>query len=242
MRNGLLDQITTPASQNLLEPGAFWCADNGIYSREYPGDGQYLRWLGTLPDTGRCRFAVAPDVVADHDATLKRSWPMLRRIRETGIPVALCAQNGATADDLPWDYIDAIFLAGIVECVPCEWAPPVGELPMKLCPNGHQMTEWKTGTVAKEVSKRAVEAGKWLHMGRVNTLGRIQIAKRMRCDSVDGTYLAYGPDKNLPRLLGWLCEPIGDAAEPTLASDAGEQLRLSDMFDLIDDTKETRDA
>lgn len=26
----------------------------------------------------------------------------------------------------------------------------------------------------------------------------------MGCDSVDGTYLTFGPDVNLPRLLGWL--------------------------------------
>jgi hypothetical protein len=101
MRCGLLDQITTPASQNLLEPGVAWCADNGIYSRAYPGDTQYLRWLSTLADSALCRFAVAPDVVADHGATLERSWPMLRRIRGLGLPVALCAQNGAEAGGPP---------------------------------------------------------------------------------------------------------------------------------------------
>ena len=131
MRCGLLDQITTPASQNRLEPGTAWCADNGIYSRAYPGDSQYLRWLGTLPDPARCRFAVAPDVVADHTATLERSWPMLRRIRGAGLPVALCAQNGAQVDDMPWDYIDAVFLAGIVECVPCGWVPAITDLPLE---------------------------------------------------------------------------------------------------------------
>lgn len=208
MRCGLLDQITTPASRNLLEPGTVWCADNGIYSNAYPGDSQYLRWLGTLPDPARCRFAVAPDVVADHGATLERSWPMLRRIRQAGLPAALCAQNGAQVDDMPWDYIDVVFLAGIVECAPCGWVPAVTDLPLDVCPEGHQLAEWKTGAVAEAITAEAKRRGLWVHMGRVNTRSRMLRAKAMGCDSADGTYLAYGPDQNLPSLLGWLCEPV----------------------------------
>lgn len=41
-------------------------------------------------------------------------------------------------------------------------------------------------------------------MGRVNSLRRLHYAVSIGCDSVDGTYLAHGPDTNLPRLLGWL--------------------------------------
>lgn len=227
MRNGLLDQITTPASQNLLEPGTTWCADNGIYSNAYPGDGQYLNWLTRLPDPTRCRFAVAPDVVGDHNATLERSWPMLRRIREAGLPVALCAQNGAQVDDMPWDYIDVVFLAGIVECVPCGWVPPIEDLPLGSCPNGHQVTEWKTGDTAIAIAVEAKQRGLWVHMGRVNTRARTLRAKAMGCDSADGTYLAYGPDKNLPNLLRWLCEPVTTEAED---GDAGDQMLLEDMF------------
>lgn len=216
MRCGLLDQITTPASQNLLEPGTTWCADNGIYSNAYPGDGQYLRWLISLPDPALCRFAVAPDVVANHDATLQRSWPMLRRIREAGLRVALCAQNGATPDDLPWDYFDAVFLAGIVECAPCGFVPDVADLPMGTCPEGHQLAEWKTGAVAEAIAVEAKARGLWVHMGRVNTRGRVLRAKEMGCDSADGTFLAYGPDVNLPRLLSWLCEPVHRPAQHAL--------------------------
>jgi hypothetical protein len=227
MRCGLLDQITTPASRNRLESGVAWCADNGIYSRAYPGDGQYLRWLSGLPDSARCRFAVAPDVVADHNATLERSWPMLRPIRALGLPVALCAQNGATSDDLPWDYIDVVFLAGIVECAPCGWTPAITDLPVESCPDGHRLTEWKIGDVATAITAEAKTRGKWVHMGRVNTRGRVLAAKRMGVDSADGTYLAFGPDQNLPRLLSWLCEPAGEAPRP--AVDRPPEYSLFDM-------------
>jgi hypothetical protein len=181
MRCGLLDQITTPASQNRVEPGTTWCADNGIYSHAYPGNTRYLRWLGALPDPARCRFAVAPDVVGDHNAT---------------------------PDDIPWDYIDAVFLAGIAECTLCGFTPAVAELPMDTCPDGHPLTEWKTGAIASAIAAEGKARGKWIHMGRVNTRDRLLRAKAMGCDSADGTYLAYGPDRNLPHLLRWLCEPV----------------------------------
>jgi hypothetical protein len=41
-------------------------------------------------------------------------------------------------------------------------------------------------------------------MGRVNSLRRLRYAADIGCDSVDGTYLAFGPDQNLPTLLTWI--------------------------------------
>ena len=43
-------------------------------------------------------------------------------------------------------------------------------------------------------------------MGRVNSRQRMAIAEWFGCDSVDGTYLTFGPDRNLPRLLSWADE------------------------------------
>jgi hypothetical protein len=40
-------------------------------------------------------------------------------------------------------------------------------------------------------------------MGRVNSLRRLRYADAIGCDSADGTYIAHGPDINLPALLGW---------------------------------------
>jgi hypothetical protein len=205
MRMDLLGQIVTPAAGNKLEPWVEWIGDNGIYSNAYPGDDRYIEWLTSHAEyRSRCRFAVAPDVVADHDATLKRSWPLLRPIRRTVGRVAMCAQNGATVEDMPWDYLDAVFLAGIVECVPCGYVPAIQSLPQFACPVGHVLTEWKTGDVAATVAAEAKRRGLWVHMGRVNSKERVDRAVEMGCDSADGTYLAYGPDVNLPTLLSWL--------------------------------------
>jgi hypothetical protein len=38
-------------------------------------------------------------------------------------------------------------------------------------------------------------------MGRVNSLKRMLIAKEWGVDSTDGTYLAFGPDVNTPKLV-----------------------------------------
>lgn len=210
MRCGLLDQILTPAAGNVETPGVLQvCFDNGIYSNAYPGDNQYLRYLDKKAPRTRCAFAVAPDVVADHGATFERSWPMLRRIREIGLPVAFCTQNGAAVDDMPWEYIDVVFLAGIVECVPCAFVPRIIDTTPgqpNYCPAGHLMTEWKIGDVAQAITAEAKRRGLRVHMGRVNTRGRLLHAKAIGVDSCDGTFLAYGPDVNLPRLLTWLSE------------------------------------
>lgn len=207
MDAGQLCQIVTPAAGNRVRAGVEWIADNGIYSNAYPGDAGYLRWLDARAGfAADCRFAVAPDVVADHDATMARSMPILAAIRDTVGAVAVCAQNGATPDNLPWSQIDAVFLAGIVECVRCGRVPGLAELPLTRCACGGQMREWKLGPAAAAVTFEARRRGVWVHMGRVNSFRRLQYAASIGCDSGDGTLLAFGPDKNLEQLLGWLRE------------------------------------
>lgn len=181
MLSGQLGMIANPASGNAVMPGVDWVADNAIFGGNYPGDDAYLDWLGARREHRKaCRFAAAPDVVCDAKATLERSGPMLARIRAAGYPVALVAQNGLEELSVPWADFDALFIGGD--------------------------TAWKLGPHAAALTAQAHHYGKWVHMGRVNGWGRLRAARQMGCDSVDGTYLAFGPDKNLPKLLGWLAE------------------------------------
>lgn len=71
--------------------------------------------------------------------------------------------------------------------------------------------------------EEARRRGKRTHMGRVNTLGRLKIACQRdlsgqpRYDTADGTFLVYGPDQNLPRLLRYIRTAENHAAtEPML--------------------------
>jgi hypothetical protein len=197
MAAGLLGAIISPAQGNRLPAGSLFCVDNncgpgktGGPGTGYPGDENYLGFLQDLaaaghpdpcdPDRDMCMFAAAPDVLGDAGATLKRSQHMLEWIRYAGFRAALVAQDGLECLPVPFDDFDALFLGG--------------------------STSWKLGPAARGLAAAARRRGKWVHMGRVNSLRRLRYAARIGCHSADGTYLAFGPDTNLPRLLGWLAE------------------------------------
>lgn len=180
-----LAMIVTPKQGNRLPVGVPWVADNGCGPGKngiglgYPGDEGYLAFLRKLADRkADCMFATAPDVVGDAKATLERSAPMFARIRAEGYKVALVAQDGMEHMELPWDEFDALFVGG--------------------------STEWKMGPAAAKLVRQAKARGKFVHFGRVNSLKRLRYAAELGCDTADGTYLTFGPEKNLPKLLGWL--------------------------------------
>lgn len=183
MKAGLLSVITTPNQGNSPVEGAEWCADNGCFSAGYPGEGPWWSWLRSkvASSVGPCAFAVAPDVVGDARATLGRSLPWLHRIRSLGVPAAFVLQDGAWF--VPWDEFDVLFIGG--------------------------STEFKLGAAAREFTAEALTEGKAVHMGRVNSKKRLQYASDIGCSTADGTFIAFGPDVNLPKMLRWLEEVNG---------------------------------
>lgn len=207
MSAGLIGCIETPKQGNRPVAGAVWCADNGCFGKGYPGDEAWLSWLAARADRAdSCLFATAPDVVGDAAATLERSLPWLPKIRALGFPAALVAQNGLESLAIPWDSFDALFLGGSPECIPCGHVFRERRSPKRdeRCPKcGRQLTEWKLGPHASQLAAEAKRRGKWVHMGRVNSLRRLRYADDIGCDSADGTFLAFGPDANLPRVLRW---------------------------------------
>ena len=120
----------------------------------------------------RLLFATAPDVPFDWPGTLAKSLPFVPRIRATGAPVAIVAQNGATPANVPWDQFDAIFLGG-------GKGPDTGG------------KEWKETPAAAAVAREAIRRRKWVHMGRVNSDHRMRVAQQFGCGSADGTYLLH---------------------------------------------------
>lgn len=118
--------------------------------------------------------------VTDPVPTLAMARAFAPFVRWLGFKVAMVAGDGMEnmIDEIPWDLIDCIFLGG--------------------------STEWKIGYGAELVSKEAKKRGKLLHMGRVSSLTRMEIADRFECDTADGTYLKAGPEINLPKVMEWL--------------------------------------
>jgi hypothetical protein len=188
MAAGRLGSMMRPKQGNRLPAGALFGIDNacgpgkdGKAGKGYPGDRAYLEMLSRLSAQARsrCLFAVAPDVLCDAEATLRRTERFYPAMRSWfGLPVAMVAQDGLERMDVPWPSFDALFLGG--------------------------STAWKLGPHARALTAEAKRRGKHVHMGRVNSLRRLQYADAIGCDSADGTYLAFGPSTNLPKLLGWM--------------------------------------
>ncbi|WP_344664713.1 hypothetical protein [Catenulispora yoronensis] len=174
--------MTTPTQGNRIPEGSWWAADNGKFGRHYVGDISWFAWLCAKVrayGSDKCLFAVAPDVPFDAAATLACSLKWLAMIRTLDIPAAFCAQDGSEAPGMiPWDEFDTLFIAG--------------------------SDQFKEGEHARALAAEAKARGKAVHVGRVNSRRRMNIAESYGADSCDGTYLRYGPDKNLPVLLGWL--------------------------------------
>lgn len=172
-RLGLMCQ---PAS-NPPRAGWVWAADNGCFAAKWDPK-RWQAWLSRPMPRSGCLFAVVPDVVADHAATLER-WDVygdvVRRLR---YPAAFVAQNGAEDGGVPWDDLDCLFIGG--------------------------STEWKQSEHAFTLAVEARRRGKWVvHVGRVNSSARLA-SWRAHADSADGTFLAFGPKVNLPKVIGWL--------------------------------------
>lgn len=180
MMAGTLGCITTPAQGNITFPDE-WdvIADNGCFGGRWD-HASWLSWLLDLPRT--VRFVVAPDVfdpagAPAHEPTLERWATYGPLIERHGFTPAFVCQVGATTDTVPMDA-PVLFLGGT--------------------------TEWKLSHHASAITEMAKIEGRWVHMGRVNSKKRFDAARSMGCDSVDGTYLTFGPDVNLPKLLRWL--------------------------------------
>lgn len=175
MSAGTIGRVCTPNGGS-RRGAAVWCADNGAFSARFDPD-RWWSWLGKQDPEG-CLFVALPDVVGDWQATLDRSLPWLPRVKGLGLPVAIVLQDGCTPDTVPWDDLDAVFVGGT--------------------------TDWKLGREARTLVAEAKRRGLWVHMGRVNSEKRLRYAKHIGCDSADGTYLSFGPDINLGRLMAWL--------------------------------------
>jgi hypothetical protein len=176
-RHPRLGFLITPDMGNRVPEGVPVAGDNACFANpDTYSDERYLDRLSHA-EASRWLFAPAPDVVGDHAATVARSGPMLRRIRDAGIKAAFCAQDGWDESTTPWDEFDALFIGGTTGF------------------------KFRGG---RDAAKAAKARGKWVHMGRVNSLVRLRAAASIGCDSADGTHIRFEPDVAAPRVMAWL--------------------------------------
>lgn len=160
-----------------MVPGVPWAADNGCFAKKW-SPGKWISWLEANVDhIPTCLFATVPDVVGSHVETIRRWGVWAPVVRELGYPLAFVLQDGAQMASIPWGEFDWLFIGG--------------------------STEFKLSPWARTIAIQARKRGLMVHMGRVNSKKRCLYASDF-CDTVDGTYLAFGPDTNLPKLLNWM--------------------------------------
>lgn len=186
-----LGMMSTPDQGNRILRGVPCGYDNGAFGKGYPGDDAWWRWISSRPK--ECRpdalYATAPDVVhrdergevfSDFPATWARSRPYLQPLRDLGYPAALVAGDGMEGTGWQaWDEIDVLFIGG--------------------------STAWKLGNAAREIALEAAARGKWVHVGRVNSLKRCLHARHeMGASSVDGNIIRGWPSIRLPEVRSWV--------------------------------------
>jgi hypothetical protein len=189
MPGNRLGFLLTPGNRNnVASIGLRWAADNGAYSGFDPD--AFRRMLNRIQGVPECLFVALPDVVGNAFATWRLFDQWIGIVSGMGFPPALVLQDGAEGMPVAWDQIAAVFVGGSTK-----WK--LGE-----------STKWKLGESAAQLCREARRRGKWVHMGRVNSLRRIRHAHAIGCHSVDGSSATRWGDKYLPQYVRWMNQVV----------------------------------
>lgn len=162
---GLLIAPTSWRSREVVAQAPVWAMDNSAFT-SFDAD-KFRRQLDAMQGLLNCLFAVVPDVIQDHNRTLERYHTWHAEIRDRGYPRAFVLQNGVTLDTVPFDDCEAVFIGG--------------------------STHFKYTALIREIAAVAIQRGKWVHNGRVNSGRRIRYSLSIGCNSFDGTTYAICP-------------------------------------------------
>lgn len=183
----LVGDFISPRAWQLLGNTPIWAADNDAYSGFRPD--RYLRMLDAIL-AGMIRrhgkhppaFITVPDVVCDFEKTMDLYYDWHKEVGGRGLARCLVLQNGIEKyierfgwNALPWEDVEAVFIGG--------------DTPFKFC----EEVRW--------IVRAAKTEGKWVHMGRVNSVKRMRYAMQIGCDSCDGSGMARFPNAVLFPML-----------------------------------------
>lgn len=162
--------LTSPRNGKSLSDAQFlgvpWAADNDAYAfwsrKQAYNPAPLLRALPRwTPFKDTCLFVVAPDILTNAKATLEVFWYWQPIIKAYGFPVAFVVQDGIEAYPPPWEYLDALFIGGT--------------------------NKTKYSRHVAELVKEAKGRGKYVHVGRINSVHAIRYCQLIGADSFDGT-------------------------------------------------------
>lgn len=201
----LLTPLNGNAISRIIEWGLPWAIDNGAFSSKGFQPDAFLRLLDKAAEQPNLLWVAVPDVVADAKATNRLFWQWQDKVVSRGLPVAYVCQDGCEAYELPG--ADCYFLGGT--------------------------TRWKLSQDATDVVLAAREMGKQVHMGRVNTLTRIEAAIELGggVDSIDGTAFSRYPDTYLERAIKFIRNTKHAQRDIVPDCDHGRPMRQPDTTD-----------
>ncbi len=182
-----LGRLVQPRSWNNLED----LANSGM---PYGADNDALKGIDPLAivkmwsalakvKNDNLKFVTAPDAVemtedgphGDWNGTLWMWKGWKKSLKDLGLPAAIVTQDGASVDTVPWDDIAALFIGG--------------------------STAWKFSKTSALLIRVAAHRGKWVHVGRVNSMKRLRYLDGLPVDSFDGGQFSMYPDTYIPKYL-----------------------------------------
>lgn len=172
-RDGL-PLMLQPGMRQYPDAGQVHALDNGCFKRTRWREEVWRRFLDQRrPWQSTCLFAVVPDVLGDAAATIERFHRTAGEVRRRGYRVAFVAQDGLELQAAPWSDFDVLFIGGT--------------------------TAFKLSEAAYQLVAEAKRRGKWVHIGRVNSLERNLAFLAAGADSSDGTVLRFDPNRPVRR-------------------------------------------
>ena len=149
-------QLRTPLTKYKLS-GRPYGLDNGCFTKF--DEKTWLRLIQEARESeAEIKFVTLPDIVGDATRTLDLFEAY--RWKTQFLPRALVLQDGIGQHRIDWHMIDAVFVGG--------------------------SDAFKISTEAINAAKVAKMLGKWVHVGRVNTVSRLKGWMEL-ADSIDGS-------------------------------------------------------
>lgn len=143
----------------------WWCSE---------GEKRWLKMLDKVASAERAPlFVLLPDIVADWEGTLKRSFQYRSELLQRGLPIGIALQDG------------------------CCFAEAEGLNPAYVFVGGTTAWKWATAEAACQYFQ---PRGIRVHIGRASGPRRIRECLRIGADSCDGTGWGRFADKMLPGL------------------------------------------
>lgn len=179
LNRGHIGRYFNPNSGNIPTDDLPWAVENGAFKSF-----DEARFFGLLDkcydlQLSGCLFVVVPDKVGDAVETRRLFDQWAFQTSKYGYPLAFVLQDGVTHHMVPWEQIGTVFIGGSTQT-------------------------FKRSALVRSIVGYAKALGKTVHWGRGNSRKVFQMARRLGCDSIDGSGFSKWSNIRIPMAQDWL--------------------------------------